>query len=76
MLSGTCDQSPFLCPKPPSTPHLHVQAVHLSGGTSCQCFISDGVVFQNPTLQRPLQLGPLLTAGEGGVAGKEGFTEQ
>ena len=56
MLSLTRDQAPLLCLKPPSTPSLypvHVQPVHLPVGTPFQSFISDGVVFQNLTLQRP-----------------------
>ena len=63
MPSQTHDQSPLLCLRLPSTPCLYpvcVQAAHLLGSASLQSFISDGAVFQNPTLQRPLQLGPAL----------------
>ena len=63
-LSPTQDQTPLLCFRPPSIPcfyFIHVQVVCLSGGTSLQSFHSDGVVFQNTTVQRLLQLGPALT---------------
>ena len=40
---------------------VHVQAVHLPGGTSLQSFISDDIVFQNPTLQSFLWLGSTPT---------------
>ena len=56
-LSPTCDQAPLLCLRLLYTPHLfpvHVQAVHLPGSTSLQSLISDGFVFQNPTVQRPM----------------------
>ena len=59
VLSLTHDQAPLLCLRPLSTPCLYpvyVQAVCLPGGTSLQSFSSDGVLFQNCTLQRPLQL--------------------
>ena len=52
----------FLRPLP--TPPLYpvpVQAVCLPGSTFFQCFIADGVVFQNPTLRRPLWLRPIYT---------------
>ena len=63
-LSPTRNHAPLLCLRPPSTPCLYpvyVQAVlgQLPGGTSLQSFISGGV--QNPTLQKPLQLGFLPT---------------
>ena len=63
-LSPTWYQAPLLCLRLPSTPWLCpvcVQAVCLPGSTSLQSFISDWVVFQSPTLQRPLRLGPTLT---------------
>ena len=51
-----------------SPPLSCVQGIHLLGGTSLQSFISDGVVFQNPTLQRPLRLGHTPTPwGRGGL---------
>ena len=50
-----------LHPLPASTPSVSVSAVCLPSSTSLQCFISDGVVFQNLTLQRPLWLGRLPT---------------
>ena len=62
--SPTCDQAPLLCLRPLSTPRLYpvpVQAVCLPGSTFFQCFIADGVVFQNPTLRRPLWLRPIYT---------------
>lgn len=64
MLSPTRNQIPLLCLGPPSTPLLytvHVQAICPPGGTALQGFISHGVVFQNSTFQRPLQLGHTLT---------------
>ena len=45
----------------PQIYRVHVQAVHLPGGTSLQSFISDDIVFQNPTLQSFLWLGPTPT---------------
>lgn len=53
----THDQASLLCLRPPSVPCLypvHVHAVCLPGGTFLQSFISDGAVFQKPTLQRPV----------------------
>ena len=43
---------------------VHFQAIRPPGGTSLQSFISLGIVFQNPTLQRPLWLGPTPTFWE------------
>ena len=63
-LSLTHNQAPLLCHRLPSTTSLypvHVQAIRLPVSTSLQSFISDGVVFQNPTLQRLLHLGPVPT---------------
>ena len=62
--SGTRDQAPFLCLRPLSAPTIYsvcVQAVRLPGSTSLQSFISAEVVFQHPTLQRPLRVGSTLT---------------
>ena len=64
LLSPTYDHAPLFCLRPPSTPYFypaHVQGVCLLGSTSLQSFVSDGVVFQNPIFQRPLQLGPKPT---------------
>ena len=49
---------------------VRVQAVHLPGSPSFQSFISDGVVFQNPTLQKP------SVAWTHADSLGEGFTEQ
>ena len=65
VLSWTHSQVLLLCLRPPSIPPplypVCVQDVSLPGVTSLQIFISNGVVFQNPTLQRPLRLGPMQT---------------
>ena len=63
-LSPTHSQAPLLCLRLLSSPGLypvHVQAVNQPGGTSLWSFISDGAVFQNPSLQRTLWLGPMPT---------------
>ena len=52
-LSPTCDQALLFSLRYTSTPcfyPVHAQAVCLPGSTSHQSFISDGVLFQNPTL--------------------------
>ena len=63
LLSWTGDQAPLLCLRPLSPPHLYLSTSKLS---ACQAATPSRVLsrmglFQNPTLRRPLQLGPVPT---------------
>ena len=63
----TCDRTPLLCLRPLSLPAFTLSISSLSGYQAAppsQSFISGGVVFQNPTLQRLPWLGPTLILWE------------
>ena len=68
LLSPTSSHTPVLCLQLPFTACFYTvrdQAVRLPGGTSLPSFISDAVVFPDPSLLRVCGFDPLrFSAGE------------